>query len=69
MPKISILILLLELYVQGIGLEVGILTGENININNKIMGSEIKNLLFISSLISLILGTLPSELGNHNFGV
>nr|YP_010130169.1 NADH dehydrogenase subunit 2 [Clavaria fumosa]QPZ51072.1 NADH dehydrogenase subunit 2 [Clavaria fumosa] len=58
MPKISILILLLELYVQGIGLEVGILTGENININNKIMGSEIKNLLFISSLISLILGTL-----------
>lgn len=56
MPKISILILLLELYVQGIGLEVGIITGENIN--NYILGSEIKNLLFISSLISLILGTV-----------
>jgi NADH-ubiquinone oxidoreductase chain 2 len=56
MPKISILIFLLELYVQGIGLEVGILTGENIK--NNIIGLEIKNLLFISSLISLILGTL-----------
>ena len=54
MPKISILILLLELYVHGLGLEIGNITGENINSTS----SEIKNLLLISSLLSLSVGTI-----------
>ena len=84
MPKISILILLLELFTQNIGIEVGLLTANNINgielINNINISSlnytneisninilnkewtnyftEIKILLLISSLLSLILGTI-----------
>jgi NADH:ubiquinone oxidoreductase subunit 2 (chain N) len=54
MPKISILILLLELYTQCIGLEVILTNPENINYKS----AEIKNLILLSSLLSLILGTL-----------
>jgi NADH-ubiquinone oxidoreductase chain 2 len=55
-PKISILILLIELYIQSqnIGLEIGIILGENINFKS----AEIKFILLISSLLSLIFGTL-----------
>ena len=53
MPKISILILFLELYTQCNGLEVILTNTENINNNS----AEIKNLIFLSSLLSLILGT------------
>jgi hypothetical protein len=45
MPKISILILLLELFTQNIGIEVGLLTANNIN------GIELINNINISSLI------------------
>lgn len=84
MPKISIFILLLELFTKSIGFEVGLLTANNINgielINNINISSlnytneisninifnkewtnyftEIKILLLISSLLSLILGTI-----------
>jgi hypothetical protein len=44
MPKISILILLLELFTQNIGIEVGLLTANNIN------GIELINNINISSL-------------------
>jgi NADH-ubiquinone oxidoreductase chain 2 len=54
MPKISILILLLELYVHGLSLEIGNITGENINSTS----AAVKNLLLISSLLSLSLGTI-----------
>jgi NADH-ubiquinone oxidoreductase chain 2 len=54
MPKISILMLFLELYIQCIGLEV-ILTNP-VNFNYKF--AEIKNLILLSSLLSLILGTI-----------
>jgi NADH:ubiquinone oxidoreductase subunit 2 (subunit N) len=52
MPKISILILLLELYIQTFGFDFGILINENYNF------TKIKNLLLICSLFSLIIGTL-----------
>jgi NADH-ubiquinone oxidoreductase chain 2 len=59
MPKISILILLLQIYTQGLNLELGLITIENFNgieiLNNF---TEVKILLLISSLISLILGTI-----------
>jgi hypothetical protein len=82
MPKISILILLLELFTQSLGFEVGLLTTNNINgidLNNNISSliytneisninilskewtnyfTEIKVLLLISSLLSLVLGTI-----------
>jgi len=84
MPKISILILLLEIYTQCYGVELGLITTEYINeinfINNitanslisssdinsiNILNKEISNnftelkyLLLISSLLSLILGTI-----------
>jgi hypothetical protein len=44
MPKISILILLLEIFTQNIGIEVGLLTANNIN------GIELINNINISSL-------------------
>jgi NADH-ubiquinone oxidoreductase chain 2 len=52
MPKISLLILLLELYMQTFGFDLGIFVSENYNITN------IKNLLLICSLLSLSIGTL-----------
>src|SRR5277367_2305033 len=84
MPKISILILLLEIYTQGLNLELGLITIENLNgikiftnttanslniinnnlyihiLNNEILNNytEVKILLLISSLLSLILGTI-----------
>jgi NADH-ubiquinone oxidoreductase chain 2 len=54
MPKISILILLLELYSQCFNLNIEFNTFENINFNF----GEVKNLLLISSLLSLIIGTI-----------
>jgi NADH-ubiquinone oxidoreductase chain 2 len=54
MPKISILVLLIEIYTKGIGIEFGNILSENIYYNNV----ELKNLLLISSFLSLILGTL-----------
>jgi NADH-ubiquinone oxidoreductase chain 2 len=54
MPKISILILLLEIYTQGLGIEIGLFISNNINFKFV----EIKNLLLISSLLSLIIGTI-----------
>jgi NADH-ubiquinone oxidoreductase chain 2 len=52
MPKISILILLLELYIQTFGFEFGLFIGENYNF------TKIKNLLLICSLLSLSIGTI-----------
>jgi NADH-ubiquinone oxidoreductase chain 2 len=67
MPKISIIILLLELQTQ-IGLielasPVSITTIDNISIGKEILTTEntiylLKNLLLISSLLSLIIGTI-----------
>lgn len=54
MPKISILILLLEIFTQGLGIEIGLSISNNINYKFV----EVKNLLLISSLLSLIIGTL-----------
>jgi NADH-ubiquinone oxidoreductase chain 2 len=52
MPKISILILLLELYIQTFGFDFGIFIGENYNL------TKIQNLLLICSLLSLSIGTI-----------
>jgi len=54
MPKISILILLFEIYTQSFGLEIGLFLPNNITYKYV----EVKNLLLLSSLISLIIGTL-----------
>src|SRR5204863_5387807 len=54
MPKISILILLLELYSQGFNINIAFLNSENISISF----GEVKNLLLMSSLLSLIIGTI-----------
>jgi len=64
MPKISILMLFLELYIQCIGLEVILTNPENFNYKF----AEIKNLILLSSLLSLILGTLSIEIGNQYIG-
>jgi NADH-ubiquinone oxidoreductase chain 2 len=52
MPKISILILLLELYIQTFGFDFGLFIGDNYNF------TKIKNLLLICSLLSLSIGTI-----------
>lgn len=54
MPKISILILLLEIYVHGLGLEIV----KTINSIPTSTSTEVKNLLLISSLLSLSIGTI-----------
>jgi NADH-ubiquinone oxidoreductase chain 2 len=53
-PKISIIICLLEIYIQIIGIDLVFIKEENIKYNF----AELKNLLLICSLLSLTLGTI-----------